>query len=58
MLMVMTMERCEPKWFSLNGRPAQNLADPSVDLTEVPRPWFGHANWILPLEEPLQTGNK
>ena len=35
---------------SLNGRPAQNLVDPSVDLTEVPRPWFGHANWILPLE--------
>ena len=43
---------------SLNGRPGQNLVDPSVDLTEVPRPWFGHANCILPLEEPLQTGNK
>jgi hypothetical protein len=38
---------------SLNGRPAQDLVDPGVDLTEVPRPWFGHADWILPLEAPL-----
>lgn len=42
---------------SLNGRPAQNLVDSSVDLTEVSRPWFGHAEWILPLEEPLPGRN-
>jgi hypothetical protein len=42
---------------SLNGRPAQNLVDPGVDLTEVSRPWFGHADWILPLEAPLPPGN-
>ena len=38
---------------SLNGRIAQPLLDPNVDLTEVPRPWFGHVDWILPLEVPL-----
>ena len=38
---------------SLNGRVADILLDPDVDLTEVPRPWFGHAEWILPLEVPL-----
>jgi hypothetical protein len=37
---------------SLNGRPPQRLVDPMVDLTQVRRPWFGHADWILPLEEP------
>ncbi len=38
---------------SLNGREYQMLIDPEVDLTEVPYPWFGHADWILPLETPL-----
>jgi len=38
---------------SLNGREPQLLIDPGVDLTEVPYPWLGHANWILPLEIPL-----
>lgn len=41
---------------SLNGRPAQNLVDPNVDLTRVSRPWFGHAGWIVPLEAPLTPG--
>ena len=31
---------------SLNLRPYQPLINPSVDLTEVKRPWFGHADWI------------
>ena len=35
---------------SLNGRKPQLLIDPEVDLTEVPYPWLGHADWILPLD--------
>lgn len=42
---------------SLNGRPAQNLVDSNVDLSKVSRPWFGHADWILPLEVPLHAEN-
>jgi hypothetical protein len=42
---------------SLNGRPPQRLVDPAVDLTQVRRPWIGHAPWILPLEEPLHVSN-
>lgn len=38
---------------SLNGRDYQTFIDPDVDLTAVPYPWFGHADWILPLTEPL-----
>jgi hypothetical protein len=38
---------------SLNGRNYQTFVDPEVDLTAVPYPWFGHAEWILPLTEPL-----
>ena len=38
---------------SLNGRETQLLIHPQVDLTEVPYPWLGHADWILPLEIPL-----
>ena len=41
---------------SLNGRPPQTLIDPKVDLTQVSYPWYGHANWILPLA-PLQSSN-
>ncbi len=33
---------------SLNGREAVPLVDPDVDLTAVARPWWGHAEWILP----------
>jgi hypothetical protein len=28
-----------------------------VDLTQVRRPWLGHADWILHLETPLYAGN-
>ena len=41
----------------LNGREAQVFIDPAVDLTGVTFPWFGHADWILPLEKPLPTGD-
>lgn len=34
---------------SLNGREFQVFIDPNVDLSKVPYPWFGHADWILPL---------
>ena len=40
---------------SLNGRRPQLLIDPDVDLTEVPNAWLGHADWIFPLEFPLQS---
>lgn len=40
---------------SLNGRTPQLLVDPEVDLSKVPYPWWGHAEWILPLEVPLET---
>ncbi len=33
---------------SLNGREPRLLVDPDTDLTAVPRPWWGHAEWILP----------
>ncbi len=37
-------------WVSLNGRPAQRLIDPSVDLASQPRdPWSD--DWILPRSE-------
>ena len=42
---------------SLNGREPQPLIDPNVDLTEVPYPRLGHADWILPLEVPLRASN-
>lgn len=34
---------------SLNGRPRQRMIGPSVDLTEVRRPYVPPANWIEPL---------
>ncbi len=40
---------------SLNGRDYQLIIDQNVDLGSVPRPWFGYADWILPLEKPLIT---
>ena len=39
---------------SLNGRKPQRLIDPDVDLTTIPYLWWGHADWILPLEVPLK----
>ena len=36
---------------SLNGRPAQYLIDPKVDLAKQPRS-LAHADWIMPLKEP------
>ena len=42
---------------SLNGRQHQLLVDPDVDLTEVPYPWFGHADWIRPLGYPLRQSD-
>ena len=41
---------------SLNGRNPQRLIDPDVDLTAIPYPWWGHADWILLLDVPLKTG--
>jgi vitamin K-dependent gamma-carboxylase len=43
---------------SLNGRDPQLIIDPGVDLAKVPYPWWGHADWILPLEVPLETAWK
>lgn len=40
-------------WVSLNGRPAQLLIDPLVDLAQEQRS-LRPADWILPLEEPLK----
>jgi hypothetical protein len=35
----------------LNGRPAQRMIDPTVDITTAPSRW-GYFPWVLPLEEP------
>ncbi len=40
---------------SLNGREPRLLVDPDTDLTSVPRPWWGHAEWILP-RDGVSTG--
>ncbi|WP_166353108.1 HTTM domain-containing protein [Phytoactinopolyspora limicola] len=39
---------------ALNGRARVPLVDPTVDLSSVPLVWWGHADWILPLDEPLR----
>ncbi|MDB1088222.1 HTTM domain-containing protein [Streptomyces sp. ACA25] len=39
---------------SLNGRERALFIDPTVDLSQVPATWWGAADWILPLEEPLR----
>jgi hypothetical protein len=41
-------------WVRLNGRERARLIDPTVDLSRVSPFWLGHADWILPLEEPLR----
>lgn len=38
---------------SLNGRPAALLIDPERDLVPIARD-LGHADWILPLEQPFE----
>lgn len=35
-------------WVALNGRPAQRMIDPTVDLARL-SPWVGPAQWIVPL---------
>jgi vitamin K-dependent gamma-carboxylase len=35
---------------SLNGRRAQRMIDPRVDLTRISRPYLPRADWIVPLE--------
>lgn len=40
---------------SLNGREYQPIIEPEVGLTEVSKPWFGHADWIVPLYVPLSA---
>lgn len=42
-------------WASLNGRAYQQLIEPNFDITEVPKPWFGNADWVLPLKTPLEN---
>lgn len=39
---------------SLNGRDRVPLVDPDVDLAAVPQWWWGHAEWILPLDVSLR----
>ena len=38
---------------SLNGRPAQLLIDPEVDLMQIERN-LAHADWVLPLTTPFE----
>lgn len=45
-------------WASLNGREEQRLIDPAFDLTTARIPWLGHAEWILPLDEPLRRAGR
>ena len=40
---------------SLHGRQYQPIIEPDIDLTEVSKPWFGHADWIVPLYVPLSA---
>jgi hypothetical protein len=40
-------------WVTLNGRPAQLLIDPEVDLTQKTDSWAAK-DWILPFEDPLK----
>ncbi|HUF33065.1 MAG TPA: HTTM domain-containing protein [Acidimicrobiales bacterium] len=42
---------------SLNGRRPQPIVDPTVDLASQPVLWWGPADWILPLEEPLRRSD-
>ncbi len=42
---------------SLNGRPYQYMIDPSLDPAELTVPVYGHATWIVPLDEAAPIGN-
>ena len=42
-------------WVSMNGRPAQLLIDPTVDLARTPD-GLGRAGWILPSPRPSSGG--
>ena len=42
---------------SLNGRPYQYMIDPSLDPSELTVPIYGHAPWIVPLNESAPIGN-
>ena len=39
---------------SLNGRKAQLMIDPNVDLAAQPRGQLGQRDWVMPLTEPLR----
>lgn len=39
-------------WVTLNGRPAQLLIDPEVDLSQKTDTW-AHKEWILPFKDPM-----
>jgi hypothetical protein len=41
-------------WVRLNGRESAQLIDPDVDLSRISPVWWTHADWILPLNEPLR----
>ncbi len=41
-------------WVTLNGRPAQLLVDPMVDLTQKRDTW-AHKDWILPYKEDIKA---
>lgn len=41
-------------WASLNGRPLQRIVEAEVDLASEPKPWWGWADWYVPLNSPLQ----
>lgn len=43
---------------SLNGCEYQQLIDPGIDLSTVPRPVFGPGSWIVPLQTPLSQGTQ
>jgi vitamin K-dependent gamma-carboxylase len=36
----------------LNGRPPRLMIDPNVDLSRVEPLWFGHADWVLQMDDP------
>ena len=42
---------------SLNGRPYQYMINPSLDPADLAVPIFGHASWIVPLDESAPIGN-
>ena len=46
-----TPEVYAESFVSLDGRPAQRMIDPQVDLASEPLDTFAHRAWILPLKE-------